>query len=177
MKSWCVVLISLQLGSGFDPHSRLLQEVSRVFFRYHYSFYWSHRSLWRILWRQKTKDNFFGWAIVGSKCLVIRNWYQSHTPKPFDVAKLDSPEKYFFCLFSFLFIALWSVKTLSWNQTSLQQGPSLSSEFFGASQQQFLLKVWTLGFWVTNPKNLLSIHSVYKEQNGIKWPLKNKYVN
>ena len=106
LKSWCVVLISLQLGSGFDPHSRLLQEVSRVFFRYHYSFYWSHRSLWRILWRQKTKDNFFGWAIVGSKCLVIRNWYQSHTPKPFDVAKLDSPEKYF-CLFVFIFVH-WS---------------------------------------------------------------------
>ena len=111
LKSWCVVLISLQLGSGFDPHSRLLQKVSGVFFRYHYSFYWSHRSLWRILWRQKTKDNFFGWAIVGSKCLVIKNWYQSHTPKPFGVAKLDSPEKYFF-VFIFVHCSLISENTI-----------------------------------------------------------------
>ena len=131
------------------------------------------------------------------KIVGDQSWNQSHTSKPFGLAKLDRPEKCFFVCFLFCFCSLlfhqwrhcpgasyhfnrdpaslqsFSVQLLAcfllfffWLCRIPQPGMELvlaavearspnlwtSREF---PQQQFLLKVWTPDFWVTNSKQFV----------------------
>ena len=153
------------------------------------------------------------------KIVGDQSWNQSHTSKPFGLAKLDRPEKCFFVCFLFCFCSLlfhqwrhcpgasyhfnrdpaslqsFSVQLLAcfllfffgcaafpnqgWNSCLLQwkRGVLISGPPGNSPSSNFCWRSGHLTSESLIPNNLLSNHSTYKAQNGIKWPLKNKYLN